>query len=159
MVTAVTCHGMHGQGVRCPLAYPSCCPAVPALQANWVTGMYPLAKFIQTTREAGVRVVSRMEASKSLTGPYSFKKVEMLVVPEDLHELARRLLNEDLKPTVSLLNSVCNELARARWWSWILMNPKIGDDVVHPTRRMCCSHCCCRTLEWGWNGIGFLNGI
>jgi hypothetical protein len=121
--------------------------------------MYPLAKFIQTTREAGVRVVSRMEASKSLTGPYSFKKVEMLVVPEDLHELARRLLNEDLKPTVSLLNSVCNELARARWWSWILMNPKIGDDVVHPTRRMCCSHCCCRTLAWGWNGIGFLNGI
>ena len=144
---------------KCPFAYPSCCPAVPALQANWVTGMYPLAKFIQTTREAGVRVVSRMEASKSLTGPYSFKKVEMLVVPEDLHELARRLLNEDLKPTVSLLNSVCNELARARWWSWILMNPKIGDDVVHPTRRMCCSHCCWRTLEWGWNGIGFLNGM
>ena len=97
--------------------------------------MYHMAQFLEHVEDEVVQAMGRMEAGGSV-GPYSFKKVELLVVPEDFRDLARALNNEEVKVNVTLLNRTCTALARRRWWQWILLNPKVAEDVIHPSRRV-----------------------
>ena len=97
--------------------------------------MYHMARFLEHAEDDAVQAIGRMEAGGSV-GPYSFKKAELLVVPEDFKDLARALNNEEVKVNVTLLNRTCTNLARRRWWQWILLNPKVAEDVIHPSRRV-----------------------
>ena len=97
--------------------------------------MYHMARFLEHAEDDAVQAIGRMEAAGSV-GPYSFKKAELLVVPEDFKDLARALNNEEVKVNVTLLNRTCTNLARRRWWQWILLNPKVAEDVIHPSRRV-----------------------
>ena len=112
------------------------------LQDTWITVMYPVTNFIMATRQDGLKAVQRVEdvvtSGRHPMSPYSWKRLESLRVGEDFKELARKLNDPDLQPTIAVVNQVADGIIRHRWWSWILLHPDMPDSTIHPSRRMFC---------------------
>lgn len=110
-------------------------------QDNWCKVMNNLAELIIRVPDKAVLLVCHMERDAKPT-PGSFKCLDGMVDQEDFESFVERFIAEP-KHTVDKLRHLAEKIIRGRWWKWVLLHPDLGEDLIHPSRRMftqCHSH-------------------
>jgi hypothetical protein len=122
--------------------------------------MRPLADLLLVCGEDGVQMLVAMEKVTRKISPWVFKCFEQFVDPADYVTVVQGVMDPSRKATAQRMKDLASKTLRERWWRWILLNPHIPADVVHPTRSMCpCSpvlplHCLFPYSVWFWDGWG-----
>ena len=118
----------HSQSVVIPTTLPT--------QNNWSKALYPVAKWVYVVGDKAIRVIRAIEENTPHLATSFGKVLEGISVPEDLHQLTDNCLDGEQRITAPSFQQKAREVARARYWSWILMHPGLQPDHVHPSRGM-----------------------
>ena len=117
-----------------------------ASQDRWIQDSRAAAKLVATCGDKALGLIRDMERVGHITAA-TFRAVEPITTPEDLHRLVDLMDVAHGKPTSSRLRQVSAEIAESRWWRWCLLHPDIPEDVIDKSRRMLPFTC---AVCWGW---------
>ena len=106
-------------------------------QEAWAKEFSATANVIVTVGEPMLRLLDKLEAhGVQLSGGLLRSVFEGLVCPEDQHKVVRILESRQVKLTASILKETAAQVRDDRMWTWLLLHSQLGDERVHPSRRM-----------------------
>jgi hypothetical protein len=103
-------------------------------QNNWSKALYPVAKWVMSIGDKAIKVMKEIEQNTPNLAVSFGKVLESINVLEDMHAVADNVLSAEQKITAGLFQQKAREVARARYWQWVLMHPGLRDTHVHPSR-------------------------
>lgn len=107
------------------------------LQETWAKEFVACASLVSNVGERAVEALKKLEEhGVHLTGGMLRRCFEGLSVPEDQQELFRRYEEKSGKTTAAMFTEMCATIKLDRMWKWLVNHPDLGDDRVHPSRRV-----------------------